>query len=148
MQHILEEESSPKPHHQMFEEFLLSCGAKPGIPSVAAQEYAGAHMRGYTADLPFASGYALGVETQAGYEIALIYYGFAEIYRRQVQDTDFFRIHLAEGQEDEHAAASVSLIETICETDDDLQRAREGFNAFCDDAYKFMVEMDRLAVLQ
>ncbi len=41
-----------------------------------------------------------------------------------------------------------SLIETVCETEGDVRRAKEGFKAFCDDAYKFMVEMDRLAVLQ
>lgn len=55
-QHILEEESTPIPHHKMFEKLVVNCGGKVSEPNAAATEYAQAMMEGYTADAPFAAG--------------------------------------------------------------------------------------------
>lgn len=140
-QHILEEESTPIPHHKMFEKLVVNCGGLVSEPNAAAQKYATAMMNGYTADSPFASGYALGVEVQAGYEIALLYYGLSPLFPLQVKRSDFFRVHLGDGQEDEHAEASVALIEASCKSEADFKRAREGFIQFCDDANSFMTEL-------
>lgn len=140
-QHILEEESTPIPHHKMFEKLVVNCGGSVAEPNAAAQDYASAMMNGYTADSPFAAGYALGVEVQAGYEIALLYYGLSPLFPVQVKRSDFFRVHLGDGQEDEHAEASVALIESSCHSEADFQRAKQGFIQFCDDANSFMTAM-------
>lgn len=125
----------------MFEKLVVNCGGKVSEPNAAATEYAQAMMKGYTADAPFAAGYALGVEVQAGYEIALLYYGLAPIFQAQVKRSDFFRVHLGDGQEDEHAEASVALIESSCKNEADFQRAKDGFIQFCVDANAFMTAM-------
>ena len=140
-QHILEEESTPMPHYKMFEKLVISCGGRISEPTDAAKNYAAAMMNGYTADSPFAAGYALGVEVQAGYEIALLYYGLSPVFPVQVKRSDFFRVHLGDGQEDEHAEASVALIELSCKSEADFLRAKEGFIQFCDDANSFMTSM-------
>ena len=138
IRHIIAEESAPKHHHVMFEEFMGTCGVSRQHPREPAQEYAADMLAGYTADLPFAAGYALGVEVEAGYEIAVLAKAMEHHFQKQLKETEWFNVHLADEQEVEHARVSVALVENVLESGGSIIRVRAGFTKFCDDVHKFM----------
>lgn len=142
--HIIEEESSPQPHWVIFEDFMKSCATFMAPPYEPAVNYSHNLLAGYTADLPFAAGYALGVEVEAGYQVAVLSKGLTHHYQEQLAQTDWFDVHIGGGQEEEHSRASVNLAEAVAKDDSDVARIRAGFLQFCDDVHRFMEEVNAL----
>jgi hypothetical protein len=135
--HIIEEESSPRPHYASFGEFMGLCGATLLPPGAPARRYSQAFDDGYTAPLPYAAGYALGVEAEAGYQIALLKKAYHHAFPENVDKTEWFDVHL-QGQEDEHAESSTSLLSSVIHSPDDLALAKKGFKQFFVDVGEFM----------
>jgi hypothetical protein len=142
VEHIVEEESSPAPHWALFAEFMSDCGFVLKPPDEPACRYADAILGGYMADLPFAVGYALGLEVEAGYEIAVLSKALVRHFPDQLGRTPWFDAHLADQQEEEHANASVALVESVIAGPSDLERVRAGFVQYCDDVHAFMSAVD------
>lgn len=136
--HIIDEESQPAPHHVLFEKFMNSCGAVMSEPLGPAKRFAHGLMAGYTAPMPFAAGYALGFEVEAGYEIAVFSKGMRHHFADQLEKTSWFEVHIGGGQEDEHAMASIRMVEEVCKSAADLREVHAGFLRFCDDVHGYM----------
>ena len=142
MSHIEAEESTPTPHWVMCNDLLRSFGGRIGIPGAPARRYAEEQLAGYMDDLPFACGYALGVEVQAGFEIAVLYRALNAHYPCRIARTGFFHVHLANGEEEEHAEASVRLIEAVIAEGGAVERVEAGFRKYLDDVDAFMRGID------
>ena len=142
MAHIEEEESTPTPHWVMCNDLLRGFGGRIGIPGAPARRYAEEQMKGYLDDLPFACGYALGVEVQAGFEIAVMYRALNEHHPCRVARTGYFHVHLANDEEEEHSEASVRLIESVVADGGAIERIEAGFMKYLDDVDTFMRDMD------
>ncbi len=138
IQRIVEEESTPRQHPVLFEEFMNSCGIARREPDQAALSYSRSLREGYTADLPFAAGYALGVEVEAGYEIALLAAALRHHFGPQLEQTEWFKVHLADEGEVEHARVSVEMAEDALAGGGSMDQLRAGFLHFCDDVHRFM----------
>ena len=93
MAHIEEEESTPTPHWVMCDDLLRSFGGRIGTPGAPARRYAKEQLAGYLDDLAFACGYALGVEVQAGFEIAVLCRALNQHHPCRVARSGFFHQH-------------------------------------------------------
>jgi hypothetical protein len=137
LRHIMEQESTPRPHYVLFGEFMDLCGA-PRLPArIEAQVYSRGFDAGYTAPSAFSAGYALAAEAEAGYEIALLKKGFCARYSQYFSRVEYFDAHL-NGQEDEHAEASTDLLKAVVRSPEDLRAATNGFRQFFADLSTFM----------
>lgn len=141
--HIVEEESIPAPHWELFRDFMVECGFRMEEPQETAKKYASSILNGYLSELSFAAGYALALEVQAGYEIAVLYKALQRHFPEELERTEWFSAHLAEGQEEEHSKASVQLVESAIREPHGLREVRAGFIKYCDDVRQFMEEIDR-----
>lgn len=144
IRYIIAAESIPKPHYELFQDFMNSCDIYMQEPKEPARKYSENLLAGYVSDLRFAAGYALGVEVEAGYEIAVLSKGLAHHYQRQLEQTDWFNVHLGDGQEDDHAMKSLELAETLAEDRKDIAAIQEGFLQYCDDVNAFMESVSHL----
>lgn len=145
LDHIYDEETHPQPHWELFRELASACGynVRQG-PGHFARRYAREQLAGYIADLPFAAGYALAVEVQAGFEIAVQFVGMSTVFPGPVNETLWFAVHLGGDQEEEHSRASVELIESVAGTKREVDRARDGFLKYCADVDRFMTALNTL----
>lgn len=141
---IIGEESIPKPHYELFQDFMNSCDIYMQESKEPAKIYSKNLLAGYVSDLPFAVGYALGVEVEAGYEIVVLSKGLAHHYQRQLEQTDWFDVHLCEGQEEDHAKKSLELAETLFRDQKDVSVIQEGFLQYCHDVNAFMESVNYL----
>jgi hypothetical protein len=139
------EESKPRNHAILFEEFMASVGVTARPPRAPALEFIAASKRGYTRSLPHACGYALAVEVEADYQIAVV----AAFARRSfgagsVAANVWFDIHLDETGEEEHARQSVALSELAVTDASDFQELVTGFEQACRDTERFMHALHEL----
>ena len=139
------EESKPRNHAILFEEFMTSVGVTPEPPRAPALEFIAASKRGYTRNLPHSCGYALAVEVEADYQIAVV----AAFARRSfgagaVDANTWFDIHLDATGEEEHARQTVVLSEVAVKDAADFQEFVLGFEHACRDTERFMLSLHAL----
>lgn len=138
--YIVEEEAS---HWRMFADLLEDCGLALPAMGPSSRNYLIDMLVGYTSpDKRFASGYALGVEVLAGYEIAVLHEAMKRDFPVETERTPWFREHL-EATEDEHAEMSIRLVNGQIETAADLRVVTAGFDAYCRDVNTFMARLDQ-----
>lgn len=133
------EESQPRNHALLFEEFLGSVDVPLLEPGAAAEAFVAASIEGYTTSLPFSCGYALAVEVEADYQIAVV----ADFARRHfgaqtVRDNIWFNTHLAETGEEEHARQTVEMACAMVRGAEAFAEFEAGFERACVDTERFM----------
>jgi hypothetical protein len=139
------EESKPRNHAILFEEFMASVGVVVDPPRAPALEFIAASKRGYTLNLPHSCGYALAVEVEADYQIAVV----AAFARRHfgagaVAGNTWFDTHLDVTGEEEHARQTVVLSEVAVKDAADFQEFVLGFEHACRDTERFMLSLHGL----
>ncbi len=133
------EESRPRNHALLFEEFLASVGVEVLAPGQASAAFVDASIVGYTRSLAFSCGYALAVEVEADYQIAVV----ADFARRHfgaaaIRDNLWFQTHLAETGEVEHARQTVEMACAMVRGPGAFAQFEAGFEQACADTERFM----------
>lgn len=140
---IIREENTPSCHSTMFGNFVQSLGYNVGECPETAQRFVNKLIIGYSATLGFAIGYALGVETEADFQIAVIHCALVRRFPHVVYQDMFFTIHMDESGEEAHAKATCELIETlIADGTIDASQVRGGFNAAVLDTREFVCNIN------
>jgi hypothetical protein len=139
---IIREENTPSCHSTMFSNFVRSMGYDVGERPDTALRFVDKLIVGYSATLGFALGYALGVETEADFQIAVIHSALLRHFPNVVARDEFFTIHMDESGEEAHAKATCELIETlIADGTIDASQVRDGFNAAILDTREFVCDI-------
>jgi hypothetical protein len=146
IQQIITEECTPRPHYLIFQDFLRNCELSPKQPIIADQFICNM-IAGYRSDIPFALGYALGIEVEADYQICLLNDCLNHYFPREMEKTTWFDIHLDEAGEEEHAKITVEVIEHFCKTEDSINYLQQGFLQACNDTNSFMEGLNGLVTL-
>lgn len=110
---IVHEENTPRSHCGIFRAFVESVGCDVGTMPESARTFIDAMLAGYRQNLGFAIGYALGIETEADFQISLIAVPFLARFSEQMAETEFFDLHMSADGEEEHARATCRTIETL-----------------------------------
>ncbi|MEH2421039.1 MAG: hypothetical protein V7K48_08955 [Nostoc sp.] len=134
---MIKEEKTPSSHFVLLKEFIDSCGLEIE-ESVSAQTFINALLKGFTADIPFSLGYSLGIEVEGAYQIDLIERSSRQMFSEQLVTTNWFKIHLSDTGEQEHANMAVHTIEKTLNNQQDYQRLDQGFFQACNDTLNFM----------
>lgn len=139
---IIREENTPSCHSTMFLNFVESLGFDVGDEPEASQRFVERLIAGYSAKLGFALGYALGVETEADFQISVIYSAFMQHFPQITRRDEFFATHMSEYGEEAHAKATCESIEALI-ADGAIARAdvTDGFNAAIVDTRDFVCEI-------
>ncbi|AXE36236.1 hypothetical protein [Chromobacterium phragmitis] len=110
---IIYEENMPSSHCDMFKTFMQSIGVEVGDLPGSAAAFNQKMLSGYSGSLGHSMGYALGIETEADFQIALLFVSLRAEYEEQVEHTEFFRIHMSESGEELHAQETCASIEQL-----------------------------------
>lgn len=110
---IIYEENTPSSHCEMFKSFIESLDFEVGKMPESAAAFNQKMLAGYGAPLGYALGYALAVETEADFQIALLFAALRDKYEEQVETTEFFRVHMSEYGEELHAQETCAAIEEL-----------------------------------
>lgn len=110
---IIYEENTPSSHCEMFKCFIASLGFDIGEMPESASTFNQRMLAGYGGRLGYALGYALAVETEADFQISLLFAALRARYEDQVEATEFFRIHMNEYGEELHAQETCAAIEEL-----------------------------------
>ncbi|WP_081986656.1 hypothetical protein [Chitinibacter sp. ZOR0017] len=136
---IIYEENTPSSHCGIFKEFIENIGVELSAMPRSAERFIESMNKGYQNNLDYALGYALGIETEADFQIALIYISLARVYEPEVNKTSFFEIHLDEYGEEMHAQETCQCIEAILvECDGKRECVEEGFRQAIIDTMNYM----------
>lgn len=108
---IIYEENTPSSHCEMFKAFIESLDFEVGDLPEHAAAFNDKMLAGYSVSLGHSLGYALGIETDADYQIALVYLSLRARYQEQVDLTEFFQVHISEYGEELHAQQTCHSIE-------------------------------------
>ena len=100
---IRKEEGKPKIHALLFEDLIFSLGIAVQKPMTIAEDFVEKCLAGYTKNLIYSCGYALMIEVEADYQIALVEKFTEKTYGAGSYDTTYFDVHLANSGEEEHA---------------------------------------------
>lgn len=139
---IIREENTPSCHSTMFSNFVRSLGYDVGERPDTAQRFVDRLIAGYSADLGFALGYALGVETEADFQIAVIHNALIRQFPNVIARDEFFTIHMDESGEEAHAKATCESIEQlIADGSIEANQVAEGFNAAILDTREFVCDI-------
>ncbi|MCF5162947.1 hypothetical protein GIW45_02265 [Pseudomonas congelans] len=139
---IIREENTPSCHSTMFSNFVQSLGYDVGERTDTAQRFVEKLIVGYSATLGFALGYALGVETEADFQIAVIHSALVRQFPNVVAQDEFFTIHMEESGEEAHAKATCESIEIlIANCTIDASQVKDGFNASIIDTREFVCDI-------
>lgn len=142
---IRKEESRPKSHVILFEEFLKSVNVALLDAQFPSQNFIKQSKVGYTKNLPYSCGYALAVEVEADYQIYVVSEFTRQIFgRKTVDENIWFDVHLDEKGEEEHANMTINLAESCVKTDEDYQEFIAGFIQSCKDTENYMLEVCKL----
>ncbi len=133
------EESTPKNHAVLFEEFLESVGMSVQEPVKPSLDFVEASKVGYSKNLPYSCGYALAVEVEADYQIAVVAeFAKAAFGADSVYGNVWFDAHLDETGEEEHAKQTVSMSEAVVRSDGEYREFVRGFKQSCSDTKSYM----------
>jgi hypothetical protein len=132
---IIEEESKPRVHYEMFADFLEACDVAIGAPTVATR-FNERMLAGFTRSLPYSLGYSLAIEVEADYQIALLAFSLAPVYEEAMLATEWFDVHLDAGGEEMHARLCLEAIERL--GPENLAEVRAGFLQSCRDTCAYM----------
>lgn len=110
---IIREENCPTAHCEIFKSFMSDLDVEVGEMTAISQVFIGKMREGYGRDLAGAMGYAMGIETEADFQIALLHAGLSLSHPLEVGRSAFFPIHLAEDGEEMHARETCMAIENI-----------------------------------
>src|SRR5579871_3388341 len=69
---ILQEEQTPRPHYIIFQELITLLGMELKKRKPISVKFVQNQYEGYSKDIHYAFGYALGIEVEADYQIALL----------------------------------------------------------------------------
>lgn len=139
---IIREENTPSCHSTMFSNFVQSLGYDVGDRPDTAQRFVDKLIAGYSATLGFALGYALGVETEADFQIAVIHSALLKQFPNVIARDEFFTIHMDESGEEAHAKATCESIEAlIADGTIEASQVRDGFNAAVLDTRDFVCDI-------
>ncbi|TPG90018.1 hypothetical protein EAH72_30815 [Pseudomonas caspiana] len=139
---IIREENTPSCHSTMFSNFVQSLGYDVGERPDIAQRFVDKLIAGYSATLGFALGYALGVETEADFQIAVIHNALIKQFPNVIARDEFFTIHMDESGEEAHAKATCESIEQlIADGTIDESQVKDGFNAAIADTLDFVCDI-------
>lgn len=112
---IIYEENMPSSHCDMFKAFMQSIDVEVSDIPESAAAFNQKMLAGYGATPGYSLGYALAVETEADFQIALLFAALRAEYEEQVEHTEFFRIHMSEYGEELHAQETCAAIEQLLE---------------------------------
>lgn len=139
---IIREENTPSCHSTMLSNFIQSLGFDVGERPLTAQRFVDKLITGYSETLGFALGYALGVETEADFQIAVIHRALIEQFSNIIICDEFFTIHMDESGEEAHAKATCESIEKlIVEGTIDANQVKDGFNSAIADTREFVCDI-------
>ncbi|SEQ54363.1 acyl carrier protein [Pseudomonas sp. NFACC02] len=110
---IIHEENTPESHCGLFKVFIESLGFEVGEMPQSAEDFNKKMLAGYGASLGHSLGYALAIETEADFQIALVFAALKTYYKDKVENTDYFRIHISEYGEELHAQETCMAIEQL-----------------------------------
>jgi acyl carrier protein len=117
---IITEENTPSSHCDIFKKFVVDQGYDVGTITASAEAFNKKMTAGYTSRLDHAFGYALGIETEADYQISLLAIAYTGKFSGALSLTDFFEIHMSESGEEEHAKETCLAIESLLITEKDF----------------------------
>lgn len=107
-------------------------------PGEIAQTFVERSIAGYTKNLAYSCGYALLVEIEADYQIALLAKFTDSIYGSGNYNTTYFEVHMNETGEEEHARRTILLAESLVKNDKDYEQFLQGFNQSLQDTKDFV----------
>jgi hypothetical protein len=139
---IIREENTPSCHTTMLKNFVENIGFNVGDPPMIAQRFIDQQIAGYTSELGFALGYALGIEAEADFQIAVIHTALEKNFPQIICHDEFFKIHMSESGEEAHARATCEAIEFLVEDGSILPaEVVGGFRGAIRDTQEFFCEI-------
>ncbi|AXQ99550.1 hypothetical protein [Pseudoalteromonas piscicida] len=139
---IRKEEFDPKCHSELYLEMLDEIGVSIKKRQRASEKFIERSVLGYT-ECPFkASGYALAVEVEADYQMAIVYDFIKRHFDNEKIDNNlFFEVHLDEDGEEEHARQTIEMAEGIVKSDEEFELFKQGFETACRDTEQYMLDI-------
>jgi hypothetical protein len=110
---IIHEENTPESHCGLFKSFIESLGFEIADMPESSDVFNKKMLEGYTGSLGHSLGYALAIETEADFQVALIFAALRAHYEQHVENTSFFHIHMSEYGEELHAQETCRAIEQL-----------------------------------
>ncbi|KZN63281.1 hypothetical protein N473_17790 [Pseudoalteromonas luteoviolacea CPMOR-1] len=143
--HIRKEEFDPKCHSELYLEMLEEIGVSIKERQAASEKFIERSVLGYTECPIKASGYALAVEVEADYQMAIVYDFIKRHFDKEtINNNLFFEVHLDEDGEEEHARQTIEMAEAIVKSDEEFELFKQGFDAACQDTEQYMLDILKL----
>lgn len=138
---ILKEEQKPRPHFIIFQEFIATLNMTIKDRLDMSVKFVKNQKDGYSSNIYYSLGYALGIEVEADYQIALLTCALSNVYYDEVSNHEFFEIHVDTTGEEAHAKDTCQWIEKLITSDEDIQNVVSGFDKAIKDTSNFMHEI-------
>ena len=138
---ILKEEQKPRPHYIIFQEVITDLGFKLKERNNISVKFVQNQYEGYSSDIYHAFGYALGIEVEADYQIALLACALSNDFPDVVANHEYFEIHVDASGEETHAKETCFSIEKLVESDLNKEAVIVGFDKAIQDTSTFMHEI-------
>lgn len=135
---ILREEQKPRPHYLIFQEVIAALGMTLKPRQAMSLKFVRNQYAGYANDVFYALGYALGIEVEADYQIALLTCALSQSYFSAVSNHEYFEIHVDTTGEEAHARDTCISIESLIASEHDVKSVISGFDMAIRDTGTFM----------
>ncbi|HVT63351.1 MAG TPA: hypothetical protein VHD33_07705 [Legionellaceae bacterium] len=135
---ILKEEQKPRPHYMIFQEVIAALKMSLKERKDISLKFVNNQYNGYSSNIYYSLGYALGIEVEADYQIALLTCALSNTYYDEVSNHEYFDIHVDTTGEEAHAKETCLWIEKLITSEDDTQNVISGFDMAIQDTSTFM----------
>ena len=135
---ILREEQKPRPHYIIFQEFIAAIGMQILPRKSVSVTFVRNQHDGYSGNMCHAFGYALGIEVEADFQIALLTCALSGVYPDVIVSNEFFEIHVDTSGEEAHAKETCIAIEKMVHSERDIEAVTSGFDTAILDTNAFM----------
>lgn len=138
---ILREEQKPRPHYMIFQEVISALKMTLKERKDISLKFVKNQYDGYSNNIHYSLGYALGIEVEADYQIALLTCALSNSYYDEVSNHEYFEIHVDTTGEEAHAKETCLWIEKLIISENDAKNVIAGFDKSIRDTATFLYEI-------